>query len=481
MFPLVFSITLFSLVYTGGALINEAAFSPDHIISKDVAIIGGGASGTYAAIRLREDLKTSIILIEKEPELGGHVETYFVPETQTTLEYGVQSYIRYGHAVDFFARFNVSIVPFAPRRLTNVNVNAETGALLEGYIPPTNNATTEAFQRWLKIVEKYESILNPGYWEFPAPDDIPSDLLLPFGEFAAAHNIAAAVPRIMTISGIGVGGIKTILTLYVAQAFGAPITRGVIANSLFVPEGSNSLLYQRALTQLGSDVLLSSQVRRAVRDETGIRLVVKSKRGSYLIKAKRLLYSAAPSLHNLANFDVDEKENKVFGTWTRSWSFLGVAHIPCILENYGISYVSLEAVPSDHLAVRNSPFSLGLTSTGPAGLGLFRVLFASNYSLTYDEAKATIQQNVQNLVNSGTLNYTGDCAVEFKTFTDHHSVTSEQTSEQLRAGFIQDLYALQGYRSTWYTGSLWGVRYSSNVWAYTDTVLPRLLADISGG
>ena len=49
--------------------INDATFAPTDTITKDVAIIGGGASGTYAAVRLREDYNKSIVLIETENRL----------------------------------------------------------------------------------------------------------------------------------------------------------------------------------------------------------------------------------------------------------------------------------------------------------------------------------------------------------------------------------------------------------------------------
>jgi heterodisulfide reductase subunit A-like polyferredoxin len=35
------------------------------LIFKDVAIIGGGASGAYSAVRLREDMGKSVVVIEK--------------------------------------------------------------------------------------------------------------------------------------------------------------------------------------------------------------------------------------------------------------------------------------------------------------------------------------------------------------------------------------------------------------------------------
>jgi hypothetical protein len=38
-------------------------------IYKDVAILGGGASGSHAAVRLREDFNKSIVIVEKQDNL----------------------------------------------------------------------------------------------------------------------------------------------------------------------------------------------------------------------------------------------------------------------------------------------------------------------------------------------------------------------------------------------------------------------------
>lgn len=45
-----------------------ASSLPD-IIYRDVAIIGGGASGAYAAVRMRDDFDKSIVLIEKQDNM----------------------------------------------------------------------------------------------------------------------------------------------------------------------------------------------------------------------------------------------------------------------------------------------------------------------------------------------------------------------------------------------------------------------------
>jgi len=472
------SLILFSSVaLKAHAEIDERRFTPSNIITRDVAIIGGGASGTYAAVRLREDLNTSIVVIESANRLGGHVQTYNIPGTNTTIEYGVQSYISYGPALGFFQRFGIETVPFVSRRLTTVNVDIETGKTLGGYIAPSNNATTEAFQTWLTFVEKYEALVEPGYWNFPPPDRIPAEFLVPFPEFARKLKIEAAVPRIMAISGFGNEGhgLKNLLTMHVVQAFGAPVTRGLLDGSLVVPVGSNSLLYQRAYDLLKKDVYLESTIKETARSRSGVRVVVNTKDGDVLIKAKRALWTPYPG-GNLKNFDEDSKERGVFNTWDHVWqSFIGVLHIPCIPENYSIAYITKTAVPSDHLSTRDYNFTVRFDSTGPSGQGLFRVLFSTNYTTSLDGAKEVITQSIQKAVTAGSLNSTGDCPIEFKAFAVHNVNYWPLGKKIIENGFVQKLYALQGYRSTWYTGRSWGAVYSSSVWTFTDTVLERLL------
>jgi hypothetical protein len=450
--------------------------SEPNVLDVDIAIVGGGAAGTYAAVRLREDLNASIILIEPKSHLGGHVSTYSVPETNTTLEYGVQSYVRNSAAIDFYTRFGINTQPFAARRLTAINVDVETGAQLKEYIPPTANATTEAFKRWLTIVSKYQDMLEPGYWNFPQPQNIPAEFLVPFEEYAKLHQLDAAIPRIIAISGVGYGGIRNLLTFNLMQAFGASLTRQVLENQLLAPVGSNSLIYQRALSLLGKDVLLSSTVQSVRRTTNGVQLSIKQGAQEHTIKAKRILYTAPPSLSALSPFDLDEKEKEVFSKWTITGEIIGVAKIPCIPENSSIIYIPSTAAPSNQIALKDWPYQLRLDSTGPTGLGLFRVILGANFTLSVDNFKKLVVEGVQKLQDAGTV--TAKCSVEFRATSDHARPVWKQTAEQLKEGFVQDLYSLQGHKATWYTGSVWAAPYSSTIWAYTDTVLPKLLADI---
>ena len=57
-------------------------------IERDVAIIGGGSAGTYAAIALK-DRQKSVIVIEKENILGGHTDTYIDKNNGKHVNVGV--------------------------------------------------------------------------------------------------------------------------------------------------------------------------------------------------------------------------------------------------------------------------------------------------------------------------------------------------------------------------------------------------------
>ena len=64
-------LALTAIVARATANWDPSDFAPQDVIHKDVVIIGGGASGTYAAVRLREDFNKSIVVVERD----GHLVT----------------------------------------------------------------------------------------------------------------------------------------------------------------------------------------------------------------------------------------------------------------------------------------------------------------------------------------------------------------------------------------------------------------------
>lgn len=61
--------TLAKLFPFAVAAAADAMLGANAAIDTDIAIIGGGGSGAYAAVRLREDFGKNIVVVEKQNRL----------------------------------------------------------------------------------------------------------------------------------------------------------------------------------------------------------------------------------------------------------------------------------------------------------------------------------------------------------------------------------------------------------------------------
>jgi hypothetical protein len=88
-----------------------------------------------------------------------------------------------------------------------------------------------------------------------------------------------------------------------------------LSGTPFKPIDNNGVLYERALELLKPDVLLSSTVQDAMRTANGVELSVKQGDTKYVIKARRVLYTAR-DVNNQAN----QAELAIF---SRSLAYIG--------------------------------------------------------------------------------------------------------------------------------------------------------------
>lgn len=112
--------------------ISSSDFKPEDIVSRDVCILGGGATGTFAAVQLREQ-GHSVALVEKKNILGGHAETIYLPNGEY-VNYGVEGYFNNDLTKKFFKQLNVDYEPLLPGSLNTQNVNFNNGKR----VPPGN-------------------------------------------------------------------------------------------------------------------------------------------------------------------------------------------------------------------------------------------------------------------------------------------------------------------------------------------------------
>ena len=418
---------------------------------------------------------------------GGHVESYDDPLMGRSYDYGLNSYTEYGSAKAFFERFNISIS--VPSRLTLTTKFADftTGTELRGYENPSSEAVNAALSKYLEICEKYEPLIAPSYADFPE-EDIPEELLMQFGDFVAKHQLEALVPRLFQVTGMGLGGVSNELTLFIMQVFGAPITRSLLGlvDSFTPTSRRNQDLYDEIAKVLDTDVLYSSTVVRTHRDDQGAQVLVRGADGKLtLISAEKLLISFSPTMENISPFLPDSTELEIFTSWGINRVYAGIVTHPALPDNYSFVNYPSSVVPNNWIELPSTPFVVRYEYMGGRN---FRTLVTGTQTPEFDEEKAQalaketfkgLLQDVVRSVNPEGAREHQDEALEAIAWADHTTIHPHVSADEIRAGFFRKLYALQGRRSTFYTGGAFAADFSTFLWEYNDQyLLPKLVSSL---
>lgn len=408
---------------------------------------------------------------------GGHVDSYTDPSSGRIYEYGVQNFVDVGNAIGFFERMGVPYGPPGPRIPLTTRYVDFTTAETVGFKPPASDAQRAALERFLGAVEPYEHLFATGYWEWPAGEDVPEDLMMPFGEFAQKYDFVDALPLIYRITGYGTGDISQGVTLYVLQAYGAFMARNFFGEigALVAASGRNQDLYDAVGEHLGGDVLYSSTVVSSERTIDGITLTVQNNENGdeTVIRAKKLLLAIEPHAQNLEPFNPTEAEANVFSKFDYVRILTGIVHNTALPVNQSLFNIPKAAEPNNYFAYQNLPFQARFDYMAEDH---FRVLMIGDRTTDVSSAKDIVQENFDRLINGGILpSPEGSSSLEWIVFADHGHMHARVSGEELRKGFITEQYALQGRQSTWYTGAAFAAQFQTSLWQYNDVLLPRLV------
>ncbi|KAL2133535.1 hypothetical protein VTI74DRAFT_8757 [Chaetomium olivicolor] len=451
-------------------------------ISRDVVVVGGGASGAHAAVWLR-DHGHSVVVVEKAKQLGGHTAFYKDAVSGKSINVGVQAWMEYKDAFDFPKRMNVSTsgsMQFTPNE--NKYIDFKTGKPVPNYVAPGSDTMYPALQRYLEVLEKYEDMVLPGFFNFPDPANIPEDLIMPFGQLVEKYNLEAAVPQIWDSTAQGLGDTMNMPSLFVFQASGVPMVRALLGQAAAAVPASGRLydLYESVANFLGSDVLYSSTVISATRQggskKDGVSLKVKGADGKVTcINAKRLLIAIEPTAANMAPFDLDKTEGSVLGKFRFPTVYAGILRHPALQTLNAYTDRSPDAGSYNYTVFPVAP-QVGRIDYLGGTEDLFQFTAVGTSADTAESMQALIAKSINTMLAAGTL---GENAVSgnptFESFANHGHMHAHVTGEQLRAGFIQDLYALQGRHNTWYTGAAFSAGFSTVLWEFNKVLLPKVV------
>lgn len=444
------------------ALPNE--FAPRQSITRDVVILGGGASGTYAAILL-QDLGKSVAVIERNDRLGGHTETLYTADG-SNIDYGVQGFFNTNTTTTFLNRLEVDSEPLLPASSNNQNVNFVTGEKVDGDGPSIDLFL--ALIQYSAVLEKFPYFSDGAY---NLPDPVPEDLLMPFGDFVEKYNIQKVLPILWTFAHSA--GTDS-PTLYVIQNFGQPHVSALLGGYVRAKNGTAEL-YNKAAEVLGSAVLYESTavaVTRPGNDERraqGVTVEVRSSSGdSTTINAQKLLITIPPTLENLQGFDLDDRETSLFSQWIYRAYHVGILNntgIPDGLNVINTNPENLGGLPSD-------PFVWHLDDVGVPGYKTTKII--GNSSFSEEDGQDLLFSDIHRMYEAGTFVDTG--GLELAAWDSHTPVVMSVSPDAVRGGFYRDLYGLQGHRDTFYTGLAFCSDYSTLLWGYTDQIVGMVIA-----
>lgn len=450
-----------------------ANFKKADIISKDVAIIGGGSAGTYSAISLKDKGK-SVIVIEKKGRVGGNTETYIDPETGTPIDIGVLVWHNITVVRDYFKRFDIPLTIYGSDAAppNNAYYDFRTGKLLNISLPSATDIGT-AFAKYAQFLAQYPKLDNGLF----LPNPVSEDLLAPFGEIAKKYDFEAALNTMFELDP-AVGDMVTVPTVERIRTCGLSLVQQLSTGFFTTAHHNNSELYSKAQAELldASSLFLNSEVVSAQRGDgkAGIRLIVNTPQGKKLICAKKLLITIPPKVDLLQPFDLSSQEKGVFSR------FIDAGYYTSIVKNTGIP---------DDLSIfnydQNTPYNFpnlpgpyNVQRTGVPGLKI--AIYGTprsekTFPLSDDAVKADIIKGIKTLQKTNPDKFK-QTEPEFVMYSAHTPFYLQASPEDIKNGFYDRLYALQGLRNTYWSGATFRAQDSSDIWRYSEEeVLPQLL------
>ncbi|KUJ17401.1 FAD/NAD(P)-binding domain-containing protein [Mollisia scopiformis] len=430
-------------------------------MTRDVVIIGGGATGTYAAVRLREDFNKTVVVIEKTDRLGGHTETYFDPATGYSVDYGVQAWIDGPIVRAFTGRFNIPLVTAVQPPFATEYIDFKTG---KSVVPPFTQADiTTALTTYFGIVSQWPFLVE-GY---NLPNPVPAELLLSFGDFVTRYGLQAAVPTIWTFAQ-SVGDFLNTPALYIIQTFGLPRLQALFEDCFVVPaDHFNNEIYLKASALLGVDVLYNTTILDVARHDTSLQqITVKTPTGQNLIKAKKIFVTIAPMADNLKPFTLNHHESSLFNQWQYTTYYTGIIRNG-IADNVNI----INTANGTTLNLPTLPYAQEYSLSGIPGLHTFHTVSVKPQK--DQDAQILVLSSIAAMSAAGTIPAS---TLSIEVLSNHTPMLLRVTADSVKNGFHTSLYALQGLKGTFYTGSAWAGDYTSVLWGFIDALLPGIAA-----
>jgi hypothetical protein len=440
-------------------------------LNVDVVVVGGGSSGTHAAVRLQQ-LGKSVALVEKECRLGGHTNTFKDPTTGKTFDYGTTNLVNVTTVRDFFAYLNVPLAPVKAGGQAKA-VDFRNSVVGPSWPVVNPNASAAALNKYQSILTQYPDDLFRGY---NLPDPVPEDLLLSWGDFLRKYDLGAlAYDGFLQFQGMG--NVLAQPTLYVMKVFN-PMQVSARKDKTKVTEANHNMqsLWDAAEYKLehssNGAVIKCADITSITRDSSGVTLTTRTPSGEQIVRARKLLMTIPPKVALLNRFlDLTMEESSIFSRFNDSYYSNAVVSDTGFPP--GVSIFNYDS---------NAPFGIpalpGIYYFTAQTDDLYSLQYSSPTQLSDDEFHSEILAAVQSIRD--TLGLPAPrCPTSIKESHNHSPFALSVSVDEIRNGFYKRFVSLQGVTHTFWTGANWASGSSSTIWDFTNVeVLPAILKSL---
>ncbi|BCU03046.1 hypothetical protein [Pandoravirus japonicus] len=469
---------------------------------RDVCVLGGGAAGMAAAV-FAKDRGHSVVVIESADRVGGQCDTIDftapAPGMPSWIDIGVQFFANTTAAneaglgpwtidsVGIVQRFagpgSVYPLDFTVDTTPNYAVNLRQGVSygLQPPAPPTPEFLA-AYYRLSVIIASYPWIDRA---EVPSP--VPAELLVPFAQFIAEHQLGPLVPSLFVpqLSGGGLGAFDKLTTLYALLNLSPTISRIFsVPYAGFVVAGGCRGVYDGMRAYLTADsadnVLVNARTLIAVRPYSprlpvivggtlsapgggGNRLA-----GSFAYRCDKLIVAYAQTEDALKPLALDAAERRVFKEVRQRYYFTGTIDAAGPVVDGG-AFNMLNIDPTSPFGTPALPAVTQLTRGLPYGPVQFKA--TSQEPISVSAMRQTVVDQLARMPASLLTNATAVDEFLLHAFQPHFT-----DAELARpGGAYAALEALQGHRKTYYVGALKNFAVTYQLWqASYDLVADRI-------
>jgi hypothetical protein len=444
----------FALLFS---LITGEGQESTSVTETDVVIIGGGSAGTYAAIGLL-DKGVNVVVVEKQPDLGGHADTYTDPSTGQSVNAGVQVFHDTAIVKDYASRLGVAMAPpdFGGNT-TTLSIDFTTGKPVAN--PTADPGLAAALAKYISIYNTTYPGLNRGFF---LPDPVPEDLTMSFGDFAKKYQIE---PVVFLFNQYTQGwDISKVPAVYALLVVNVDLAGDIQAGTFLTTHDTNDL-YRSAAAILGQRVLYNADVTSVVRGKADVSVRVQQHgKAARTIRAKKLLMTGPPVLGNLHGWDLVPAEISLFAKFRGYGYFAGAISNSDLPEN--TSFLNVAANNSG-FNTPQLPALFALSNT-PLPQKTRLVYYGTQPDIDHGLAALMCLNDIDSLVRK--LGY-GHAKTKLLAWYPHGPFNIGVAPDDIRNGFYAKLYALQGQRNTYWSGATWQVQDSTQIWIYTKTLI----------